>query len=168
MYYFKLIIEESAIANITTRLKPFVNSTDLEVNDVKMTTICEKVSTGAECRCLSDSRWSDAVCQETDGKCCGDSNCTFTNKPARMVGSVIADFEMTFAHKVDQEQLMNKTELLSAALLGSVDLETTGQRDTPASSWMYTHRTIMVLKWFFRRLCGSTKKHHLLKNLFFV
>jgi len=37
MYYFKLIIEESVIENITTRLKPFVNR-DLEVNDLKMTT----------------------------------------------------------------------------------------------------------------------------------
>jgi len=31
-----------------------------------------------------------------------------------------------------------------------------------------THRTIRVLKWFFKRLCGSTKNHHRLKNHSFV
>jgi len=38
------------------------------------------------------------------------------------------------------------------------------------SSWIWAllgaHREIMVLKWFFKRCCGSTKNHHLLKNLF--
>jgi len=30
----------------------------------------------------------------------------------------------------------------------------------------HAHRQITVLKWFFKRLCGSTKNHHLLKNHF--
>jgi len=32
----------------------------------------------------------------------------------------------------------------------------------------HTRRKIMVLKWFFKRLCGSTKNHHLLKNHVFI
>jgi len=30
-----------------------------------------------------------------------------------------------------------------------------------------THRKVMVLQWFFRRLCGSMRNHQLLKNPFF-
>ncbi|XP_068436669.1 adhesion G-protein coupled receptor F3 [Clinocottus analis] len=79
MYYFKMTIEESAIANITARWTPFVSNTDVKVDDVKMTTICQSVPGGAECSCQPDFRWSDRVCQESEGKCCGDEKCTFTN-----------------------------------------------------------------------------------------
>ncbi|KAM6917385.1 adhesion G-protein coupled receptor F3 [Lycodopsis pacificus] len=84
MYYFKLTVEDSAIANVTDHLTPFVSSTNLKVDDLKMTTICRDVSTGTECRCRSDFIWSDRVCQESSKKCCGDEKCTFTEQPARM------------------------------------------------------------------------------------
>ena len=38
MYYVKLKIEESAIANITEILKPFVRNTNLKVEDLEKTT----------------------------------------------------------------------------------------------------------------------------------
>ncbi|XP_068577785.1 adhesion G-protein coupled receptor F3 [Cebidichthys violaceus] len=85
MYYFKLTVENSAIANVTTKLTPFVSNTNLKVDDLKMTTICQSFLTDTECSCQSDFRWSDRVCQESSvEKCCSNKNCTFTNKPAGM------------------------------------------------------------------------------------
>ncbi|XP_031703180.1 adhesion G-protein coupled receptor F3 [Anarrhichthys ocellatus] len=188
MYYFNLTVEDSAIANVSEKLTTFVSSTNLKVDQLKMTTICQSVSTGTECSCRSDFIWSDRVCQESSEKCCGDKNCTFTKKPAPMcvsketvavsgsitlngqehykcleekyseefqqcnnkilremktvystlagfdmltitkyrVGSIIVDFEMTFAYQVKQQQLIEKSKNLSSTLSASVSLETTG------------------------------------------
>jgi len=41
-------------------------------------------------------------------------------------------------------------------------------RHRQATGRRTTHRTIMVLKRFFKRLCGSTSIHDLLKNHFFL
>lgn len=38
MYYVKLLIEESAIGNITDLLRPFVNDTNVHVDDLQKTT----------------------------------------------------------------------------------------------------------------------------------
>ncbi|XP_054470259.1 adhesion G protein-coupled receptor F5 [Anoplopoma fimbria] len=188
MYYVKLIIEESAIGNITARLTPFVNRIDLKVDNLKMTTICQSVPSGTKCSCQMGFIWSDRVCQESNKKCCGNKTCTFTNKPAPMcvseetvfingsitlnqveyykcleekasvnfkqcnndllqkiktvystmagfdiltiskyrVGSVITDFNMTFAYNVKQQALIEKSKKLGNNLSASVDLETKG------------------------------------------
>ena len=38
MYYVKLLIEESAIGNITDLLRPFVSDTNVHVDDLQKTT----------------------------------------------------------------------------------------------------------------------------------
>ncbi|XP_028422198.1 uncharacterized protein LOC114547160 [Perca flavescens] len=81
MYYVKLTIEESAIANITQILNPFVAG-NTQINDLKKTTECRNVLAGQECSCMPYFRWSNEVCQSSQ-KCC-DQNCTFTNIPAPM------------------------------------------------------------------------------------
>jgi len=43
-----------------------------------------------------------------------------------------------------------------------------GQKEKEKGTQVWSaHRTIMVLKWFFKRLCGSTKNQHRLENHFF-
>ncbi|XP_029284042.1 adhesion G protein-coupled receptor F5 [Cottoperca gobio] len=70
MYYVKLIIEESAIANITETLsETFVSNTHLKVDNLQTTTTCQSVPDGAECSCTPGFRWSETVCQE--------NTCTF-------------------------------------------------------------------------------------------
>jgi len=43
-----------------------------------------------------------------------------------------------------------------------------GSNNTSLWAGNTSHRRVMVLKWFFKRGCGSTKNHHLLKKRFFV
>ncbi|XP_034714095.1 adhesion G-protein coupled receptor F2 [Etheostoma cragini] len=81
MHYVKLIIEESAIDNITKILKPF-DYKNILVDNLKKTTLCQTVSAGTVCSCMPDFRWSNEVCQSQ--KCCGNNDCTFANIPAPM------------------------------------------------------------------------------------
>jgi len=46
--------------------------------------------------------------------------------------------------------------------------ETSGRGTVVPENKCPTHRTIQVFKWFFKRLCGSTKNHHRLNNILFV
>ncbi|XP_049452740.1 adhesion G protein-coupled receptor F5 [Epinephelus fuscoguttatus] len=83
IYNVKLRIENNAIKNITEILKPFVSTTSLNVDDLKMTTTCQSTPDGTTCSCESGFRWSDKVCQSSQ-KCCGDKQCTFTGNTASM------------------------------------------------------------------------------------
>ncbi|XP_070776680.1 adhesion G-protein coupled receptor F3 [Enoplosus armatus] len=83
MYYVKLIIEESAIANITAILENVVNDTNLKVDNFAITTTCQNVSASTECTCKPNYRWSDKLC-ESNLKCCGNMTCTFPQKSAYM------------------------------------------------------------------------------------
>ncbi|XP_077945845.1 adhesion G-protein coupled receptor F3 isoform X2 [Gasterosteus aculeatus] len=188
MYYIKLIVEDSAIPNVSAALRPFVKNTNVKVSDLKMTTCCWKVQGATQCSCEPSFRWSETLCQEPGQKCCGRESCSFTNRTAAMcvsnetvsirgsitlngleyykclkgkdfeefkqcdtslmekmkavystmagfdtltiskyrVGSVIADFEMTFANQIKQQYLINGSKSLGSNLSASVYLETTG------------------------------------------
>ncbi|KAM8916759.1 adhesion G-protein coupled receptor F3 isoform 3-T4 [Spinachia spinachia] len=79
MYYVKLVVEESAIPNITAALTPFVKNPSVNVYDLKITTRCEvDKDVTRRCSCEPPFRWSDRLCQ----KCCGKPSCTVTGKTA--------------------------------------------------------------------------------------
>ncbi|XP_037652131.1 adhesion G protein-coupled receptor F4 [Sebastes umbrosus] len=84
MYYVKLTIEESVIANITKKLTPFVSNTTLTVDNLQKTTKCQSIPDGTECRCQPGFIWSDKVCQKSSQKCCGDGTCVFAGNSAHM------------------------------------------------------------------------------------
>nr|XP_014265279.2 adhesion G-protein coupled receptor F3-like [Maylandia zebra] len=74
MLYAKLIIDKSAIANITSILKNFTyNNTFVEAP--VMTTVCTNGTGSKECECKPDHRWNDTFCQ-SNRKCCGNEKCT--------------------------------------------------------------------------------------------
>ncbi|XP_069016968.1 adhesion G-protein coupled receptor F3 [Embiotoca jacksoni] len=76
MYYAKLIIDRSALENISEILKPFVNDPSLYVDNLKITTICMDKSDSKQCNCRQGHRWSDDVCQSKQ-MCCGSAECSF-------------------------------------------------------------------------------------------
>ncbi|XP_054862044.1 adhesion G-protein coupled receptor F1 isoform X2 [Amphiprion ocellaris] len=86
-YYVKLKIDKNAIGNITELLRPFVDDTNLSVDDLKMTTECKEDSAGVKCSCKPNHRWSDDVCW-SNKTCCGDSECTFPTNSDQMCVSV--------------------------------------------------------------------------------
>ncbi|KAK5858023.1 hypothetical protein PBY51_011223 [Eleginops maclovinus] len=73
MYYMRLIIEDSAIKNLTERLgEDFVKEPDLQVQHLNITTVCVRSGGGSQCVCESGYRWSDKDCDHAEG-----SSCTF-------------------------------------------------------------------------------------------
>ncbi|XP_042293042.1 adhesion G protein-coupled receptor F4 isoform X1 [Thunnus maccoyii] len=78
MYYVKLIIDKSAIDNITAILTtPFVRDNNLIVENLDFTTTCKSVSAGKKCTCSKGYRWRDRVYHSDENDCSGDK-CTFT------------------------------------------------------------------------------------------
>ncbi|XP_016891273.1 adhesion G-protein coupled receptor F3 isoform X3 [Cynoglossus semilaevis] len=78
MYYIKLNVDKHVMENVTEILKPFKNhSMNFQVDNLRMTTVCERVSPNRVCKCEPEYRWSDDVCQSN--QCCND-NCTFSEK----------------------------------------------------------------------------------------
>ncbi|XP_045919072.1 adhesion G protein-coupled receptor F5 [Micropterus dolomieu] len=83
MYYVKLTIDENAIDNITQLIqKPFVYDTNLQVNNLTITTTCQNVSNSTECTCKPGYRWSDSVCKSYQ-TCCRET-CTFPQNSSHM------------------------------------------------------------------------------------
>ncbi|KAG7510040.1 adhesion G-protein coupled receptor F3-like [Solea senegalensis] len=72
MYYVKLTVDKSAIANVSRILASFAGNSILRVEDLQMSTICERVSAHKECSCEPGYRWRDDICES-------DNKCTFTN-----------------------------------------------------------------------------------------
>ncbi|XP_019204067.1 adhesion G protein-coupled receptor F5 [Oreochromis niloticus] len=74
MLYAKLIIDKSAIVNITSMLKNFTyNNTVVEAP--VMTTVCTNGTGSKKCGCKPGYRWNDTFCQ-SNPKCCGNATCT--------------------------------------------------------------------------------------------
>ncbi|XP_039897861.1 adhesion G-protein coupled receptor F3-like [Simochromis diagramma] len=74
MLYAKLIIDKSAIANITSILKNFTCNNTVVAAPV-MTTVCTNGTGSKECECKLHHRWNDTFCQ-SNPKCCGNATCT--------------------------------------------------------------------------------------------
>ncbi|XP_035529244.1 adhesion G-protein coupled receptor F3 [Morone saxatilis] len=76
MYYAKLTIDESAIENITALLKPFMKDSDVYVDDLSKTTICQSNLTNRICECEPGFIWTNKICEPL--KCCNNISCTFS------------------------------------------------------------------------------------------
>ncbi|XP_034004930.1 adhesion G-protein coupled receptor F3 isoform X2 [Trematomus bernacchii] len=78
MYYVRLTIENSAIPNITGKLgETFVKETNLQVNNLMMTTVCQSDAGSSECNCSPNFRWSEKDCDLQE-------KCTFPKDQTRM------------------------------------------------------------------------------------
>ncbi|PWA29750.1 hypothetical protein CCH79_00007937, partial [Gambusia affinis] len=77
MYYAKLIIDRSAIKNISSKLNFYVTDNKVNIENVKMTTKCENNSNGNKtCECEPGHKWSDDV--RLQGVDCNEKNCTLS------------------------------------------------------------------------------------------
>ncbi|XP_039992843.1 adhesion G-protein coupled receptor F3 [Xiphias gladius] len=82
MYYAKLIIEKSAIGNITGSGTFSVSIANLQVDRLQKTTTCVSASDSLNCNCEPGYRWSDKVCKFN--KACCDDECTFPKNSSHM------------------------------------------------------------------------------------
>ncbi|XP_073339213.1 adhesion G-protein coupled receptor F3 [Pagrus major] len=170
MYYVKLIIEESAIGNITDLLRPFVTDTRLHVDDLQKTTTCQSDSASTECTSTVQgfisvpTKYSDCLSENTtlSYKTCnnklltemktvystirGFDSLTIINY---RVGSIIATFEMTIAYHLKPQDLVDKSTELTKNLSGILTMETAGEyicfyRQT-SETFTITHKASAVL-----------------------
>ncbi|XP_032403619.1 adhesion G protein-coupled receptor F5 isoform X2 [Xiphophorus hellerii] len=73
MYYAKLIIDRSAIEIISSNLSFYVKDNNVTIDNVRMTTKCDKNNGSKTCRCEHGHKWSDEVLLKEG---CDGNNCT--------------------------------------------------------------------------------------------
>ncbi|XP_050934274.1 adhesion G protein-coupled receptor F5 isoform X3 [Lates calcarifer] len=122
MYYYKLTIDNNAIGNITEILTS-ISYDSVQVDNIQKTTICE-TDKEKKCTCKSGHKWSNKVC-ETNAKCCGNNECTFSensthmcvsNNTVTITGSVTIKgvvYESCLADKGSQDYMSCNDKLLN-------------------------------------------------------
>ncbi|XP_058471023.1 adhesion G protein-coupled receptor F5 [Solea solea] len=143
MYYVKLRVDKSAIANVSRILASFAGTSILRVEDPQMTTICEGVSAHKECSCEPGYRWSDDICESGS---CGDNKRTFpsssshrciSNNTVTISGSVTIEgtryqnclaFKETQTYKDCNSDLLTEMKKVYSTLPGFEALKITKYR----------------------------------------
>ncbi|KAI3367516.1 hypothetical protein L3Q82_026368 [Scortum barcoo] len=134
MYYTTLIVDETAIENVTTWLT-LVKDNEKQVDDLRMTTINMRGTITLKddyLSCLADTQSEEY--NQCNNKLLQQMKAVFSTLRGfdtlsitkYSFGSIIADFVITIAYGVDPQDLINKTLILTGNLSATVYLRTTG------------------------------------------